>query len=125
MRQVELIKVGNERIVYLDFSGIKKTDEIFKQIEVYGTYIKRQPRNSVLTLTNLENMYFNTEIFNAFVNYAKANNAFVRNSAVIGLEGMMNIFYKGFVRLTGRSVKICRSKNEAIHELTGSYAEIA
>ena len=125
MRQVELIKLENETIVYLDFSGIRSKDEIFKQIEVFSNYIKKQPRNSLKTLTNIEKMYFNTEIFNAFTAYAKGNIPYVKNSAVIGLEGNMNIFYKGFYKLTGINLKICNSKKQAIYELTGKYAEIA
>lgn len=124
MKQVEVIRVENFEIIYLDFSGIKTKEEIFKQVEIFGDYIKQQPINSLKTLTNLENMHFNTEIYNVFTNYVKANNPYVNESAVIGLKGMMHIFYKGFIKLTGRNVKVCTSKEEALFELSQKAASV-
>lgn len=122
MKQPEIIYSGTTSILYLDFSGLKTKEEIVKQIEVFRTYIKKQPLNSLYTLTNLENMYFNTEVYNAISVYAKANNAYVKASAVIGLKGMMQIFYKGFAKLSGRNVKVCSSKDEAIASLVQQEA---
>lgn len=123
MRQPEIIRAGNIEIVYLDFSEIKKREEIFDQIELFGNYIRKQPLKSVYTLTNLENMYFNTEIYNKFTAYVKDNNPYIKGSAVIGLKGMMQIFYKSFIKLTGRNVKVCDSKGEAIQILSRNLVE--
>lgn len=123
MRQPELIRSGDIEIVYLDFSGLKKKEEVIAQMELYGNFIRKQQFRSVYTLTNLEDMYFNTELYNKFTAYVKANNPYVRESAVIGLKGMMQIFYKGFVKLTGRNVKICNSKSEAVLSLSKHLAE--
>ncbi len=120
MRRPEIMKVENTEIVYLDFSGLKKKEDIIQQIEVFASYIRKQHFNSLYTITNLGDMHFNTDIYNLFVNYVKANNPHVKMSAVIGLKGLMNIFYKGFIALTGRNVKVCSSKEEAIHELISS-----
>lgn len=120
MRPIEKIYAGNREIVYLDFSGLKSKEEIFNQIDYFGRYIKSQPKNSLTTLTNLENMHFNTEIYNAFTSYVKANNQFVKESAVVGLRGMMQIFYKGFIAITGRNVKVCNDITDAVFALTNS-----
>ena len=117
MRQPELIKDGFNTIVYLDFSDLKSKEAIIKQIDVFGKYIKSKPAKSLITLTNLENMYFNTEIYNLFVKYVKENNPYVKASAVVGLKGLMQIFYRGFIAITGRNVKVCNSKNEAVEVL--------
>jgi hypothetical protein len=122
MRQPQLIKSGRIDIVYLDFSELKKKEDILAQIEVFGNYIRKQPLNSVYTLTSLENMYFNTEIYNHFTAYVKENNPYIKGSAVIGLKGMMQIFYKSFIKLTGRNVKVCSSKEEAIMVLSNQMA---
>ena len=123
MKQAEVITVGGTSILYLDFSGLKKKEDIFGQLKIYSEFIKRQPLNSLLTLTNLEGMHFNTEIYNAFVNYVKGNNPYVRQSAVIGMKGLIQIFYKGLVMLTGRNVKVCETRNEAIAALADSMVE--
>lgn len=122
MRKPELIREENISIVYLDFSGLRNKDEILSQIEVFGKYIRSQPFKSIITLTNLEEMYFNTEIYNIFVKYVKENNPHVKASAVIGLKGLMQIFYRGFVTITGRNVCICNTKAEAIAALTKDVA---
>jgi len=67
-------------------------------------------------------MYFNTEVYNVFTEYVKQNNPHVKQSAVIGLKGLMQIFYKGFVKITGRNVLVCNTKNEALNELTSQVA---
>lgn len=124
MKQAEIIMVGGSAILYLDFSGLRKKEEIMEQLKIYGNYIKKQELNSLLTLTNLEGMHFNTEIYNAFTHYVKNNNPYVRQSAVIGMKGLIQIFYKGFVKITGRNVKVCESKNEAFTVLTESVVQL-
>lgn len=123
MKQPEIIYSGRTSILYLDFSGLKTKDEILKQVEIYGNYIKRQPLNSLYTLTNLEGMYFNTEVYNTISTYAKSNDKFVKASAVIGLKGMMQIFYKGFVKLSGRNITVCETKEQAIQSITKIEAQ--
>ena len=123
MKQPEIIRSGEIEIVYLDFSDLRKKEEVLAQIDIYGNYIKKQPLRSLYTLTNLENMYFNTEIYNKLTAYVNENNPYVKESAVIGLKGMMQIFYRGFVKITGRNVKVCSSKSEAVSALSKHMAE--
>ena len=123
MRQPELIQDGNKSIVFLDFSGLKNKEEIINQIAIFAKYIRSKPAKSLVTMTNLENMYFNTEIYNLFVKYVKDNNPYVKASAVVGLKGLMQIFYRGFIAITGRNVKVCNSKDEAIEALNDQLVE--
>lgn len=125
MRQPEIIKINGIEIVYLDFSGLKKKDEVLEHINIFGSYIRKQPLNSLYTVTNLSDMYFNTDIYNIFVNYVKTNNPHVKMSAVVGMKGLMSIFYKGFVTITGRNVKVCNSREEAINAIINSKKTVA
>ncbi|HKK81108.1 MAG TPA: hypothetical protein VJ909_02595 [Prolixibacteraceae bacterium] len=117
MRAPEVINVGGNKVVYLDFSNLKSKDEIKSQMEIFQNYIRRSLPNSLVTITNLEDMYFNTDVFNSFVSYVKGNNPYIKLSAVIGMRGMMQIFYKTFIKLTGRNIIVCNTKEEAIAEL--------
>lgn len=123
MKQPEIIREGNSLITYLDFSNLRKKEEVIEQIRIYGEYIKNQPYNSVVTLTNMEDMYLNTEIYNKFTEYVKENNPYIKESAVIGLKGMLQIFYKSYIKITGKNVKVCSTKSEAIYEMTNEFAE--
>lgn len=122
MREVEIINAGKEEIIYLDFSNLKSKEQIFTQIEVFGSFIKKQRPRSVHTITNLEGMHFNTEIYNAFIAYVNGNSPYVKESVVIGLKGLMQIFYKGFIKLTGRNVQVCSTREEAIALLSQRFA---
>lgn len=114
MKTPETIIAGSQKIIYLDFSGLKKKEEVKEQVEYFEHFIHKALPKSLVTITNLEDMYFNTDIFNLFVNYVKGNNPYVKASAVIGMRGMMQIFYKTFVKLTGRNVVVCNTKEEAL-----------
>jgi hypothetical protein len=117
MRTPEIINIGSKKVVYLDFSNLKSKAEIRSQMDYFQNYIRRALPNSLITLTNLEDMYFNTDVFNLFVSYVKGNNPYIKSSAVIGMRGMMQIFYKTFIKLTGRKIIVCNTKGEAIAEL--------
>jgi hypothetical protein len=78
-----------------------------------GNYIRRQLPRSIYTLTNITRMYFNTEIFNRISVYARQNEPYVKASAVVGMSGLMQIFYNNFTKISGRDVKAFCSEAEA------------
>jgi hypothetical protein len=112
-RTPRIIEYKGIQIVYLDYSNIKKIDDIFSFLDKAGAFIRSHQPNSIYTLTNLEGMHFNNEIFNRFIAYVKANNPHVKASAVVGMGGMMQIFYNTFTKVTGRNVRAFSSDIEA------------
>jgi len=119
MREAQFITRMDKKVCYIDFSEIKSKEEIFAAIENFKSFIKRQPLKSLFTLTNLTNMYFNTEIYNAITKYAKENDPYVRAGAVVGLGGLMQIFYNSFLKFSGRDVRAFRTEDEAVNYLKG------
>ena len=109
----KLIEYKQMTIVYIDFSYMKNREEIYTAIDVAGAFIRRHPLKSLFVLTNISGMFYNNEVFNHLTAYAKANTPHVRASAVVGMAGMMQIFYNGFTRLTGREVKAFTTEIEA------------
>ena len=117
MRGPELIDYKGKTILYLDFTNMKNVDEI-KKLEDDGVeYMRKQPLHSVLTLTNMENMFFNNELKKYFEEKVKGNAPFVKSGAVIGLTGLISIMYNAFVSITGRNIKSFKSKDEALEYL--------
>ncbi|MBN1925502.1 MAG: hypothetical protein JW798_06690 [Prolixibacteraceae bacterium] len=108
-----VIYYNQKRIIYIDFSNIKKTEEIYALMEEAKRFIAVNLPKSVLTLTNLTGMHFNNEVFNRFTAYVKVNAPYVKASAVVGMNGMMQIFYNSFTRITGRDVKAFSTEYEA------------
>jgi hypothetical protein len=117
MREPEIITYKQKQIVYLDFTDLKKKEEILALEEKGCQYIRKQNLKSVLTLSNMEGMFFNNEIKSYFEVEVKANAPYVKASAVIGLSGLISLFYKGFVVITGRDVRSFSSKEDALEYL--------
>jgi hypothetical protein len=86
--------------------------------------IQKHGFKSVLVLTNMRNMFFNNEIRNHFIDVAKANSPYVRASAVIGLRGLLAYMYNDFIKKTGRNIKMCETRKEALKYLV-SFAALA
>ena len=119
VRTPRMIEYKHLQIVYIDFSNIKKPEDIFAEMDIATAFIRKYPPKSLYTLTNLSGMHFNNEIFNRFTEYAKGNTPYVKAGAVIGMTGMMQIFYNGFTRITGREIRAFSSEIEAKEYLSG------
>jgi len=118
MRQPEVINHKGKTILYLDFTNMKDKDEIMKLESDGAAYIRKQPLNSILTLTNMEGMFFNNELKKFFEETAKGNAPYVKTGAVIGMTGLISIMYNAFVSVTGRNIKSLKNKQEALDYLT-------
>lgn len=116
--RINFISQENSKIIYMDFTGLSSVDVIVDIIKKSKEYIRVQPEGTVLTLTNLDGMHFNSEIKNAFTEFINDNKPFVLAGAVIGLNGLLRIIYNGVNRLTGRDIKSFNTKEEAIAWLT-------
>lgn len=112
-RTPRIINHRNISIVYIDFSGLRKEEEIYDAMENAQRFVRSHYSKSLYTLTNLSGMHFNTDVYSRFVEYAKGNTPYVKASAVVGMMGLMQIFYNSFLRLTGRKVKACTTELEA------------
>jgi hypothetical protein len=119
LRTPRMIEYKHIQIIYIDFSNIRKPEDIYSQMEIASNFIRKYPPKSLYTLTNLAGMHFNNDIFTRFTAYAKSNTPFVKGGAVIGMTGMMQIFYNGFTRMTGRDIKAFSSEIEAKEYLAG------
>ncbi len=123
MRTPQIINYKNHAVVYLDFSNLRSPDEINDLIGKAIAEIRRRPLKSVLTLTNIDGMYFNNTIFSVFSKYVRENSPYVKASAVVGMTGLISIMYNGFVKVTGREVKAFRSETDAL-EYLANYSYI-
>jgi len=117
MREPEFISREGIPILYVDFSNMKTKEEVLNLISLAKKSISIRPPKSIFTLTNLSNMYFNTEVYTAISDYARMNEPYVKASAVVGLSGLMMIFYNGFLKLSKRDVRAFSTEEEAVNYL--------
>lgn len=107
-----LVHKGN-KIFCMDFSMLKNVSDIKQIVEESIKYIRKQPFNTVFTLTVLTDMHFSNEIKDIFSDFVKGNKPYVKAGAVVGLSGLQTIVYNGLMKLTGRDIKSFHSINEA------------
>lgn len=105
MRKPELISYKGKTISYMDFSNLKTIDEIDSLIKLSKAYIHNQTTFSVLALTNIDGIHFNSNIKGMFSDFVGSNKPFVKASAVIGISGLVRIVYNAVTRLNGRDVR--------------------
>lgn len=112
-----LIVERGVNIYYLDFTNVSDYIEIKKIINECKQYIRSQPQSSLLTLTNVKGMRFNSDIKDEFTTFVDGNKPYVKAGAVIGINGLIQILYNGMLKVTGRNLKAFKEKNDAIEYL--------
>lgn len=121
MRRPKVITHKGENVVYLDFSNMKRKVNIVETEKKAGVYIQKQSFNSLLVLSNLENMNFDHQVRDAFLDVVKDNSPYIKAAAVIGVNGLMRFVFDDFIRQSGRNLKVFKNKKEALEYLI-SYA---
>jgi len=105
MLRTQVIDFQGNKIFYMDFTNLKSVNEIVNVMNEAKSYIFKQPPSSVLALTNIEGMHFNNQVKDVFSEFVKQNKPYIKNSAVVGVDGLKQILYNGIMKLTGRDVK--------------------
>lgn len=113
MSRTKFIPFAGKRILEMDFTDVQDTDEAIRHIEDAKAVVSSQPKNSLLVLVNVTGSRFNTRIANALRELAAHDRPYVIASAVVGIEGLMNIVLKTVSRATGRSFKLFGSEELA------------
>lgn len=95
------------RVNYSQFAGLPRAEQkekILALLREGDETLKRYPPNTLLSLVNLSNVYFDMDIVNAFKN---SNNAAAQNSlkkmAVVGITGVVKAAYNFVVGLSPNS----------------------
>jgi hypothetical protein len=92
-------------ILLLDFSycGVSEAIGI---IHDGKKIIRSQPEDSVLTLTDVTGARYNLEVIEKLKDFTKGNKAYVKASAVVGLDGLKKIVYNAVVRFSRRNLSV-------------------
>jgi hypothetical protein len=111
--RVNTINHQGKRIFFLDFSNLKSENEIKSVIEESKTIIRQQALGTTICLANIEEMHFNNQIKDIFLDFVKGNKPYMKASAIIGVKGLRQILFNGIMKVSGRDVKSFDSENQA------------
>ena len=117
-KYTEDFTLEGRNFIYIDLSGVKSNNELTERVEVIMPEIAKHPKNSLYTITDVENVRFDTKTKEIVSQYMMNNKPYVRYGAVIGLDGIKKIMIKAIFTLSGRSnMHFAYTKEQAIEWL--------
>jgi len=115
MEHVEEFTVDGKNIVYIDFSSAVSEKDFNAVIEQAKRAISKHAEKSACTITNMENVRFDSNIKDIFVKYVESNKPYVKYGVAIGMDGIKKKMIEGILKLGGRpNFRFCFTKEEAV-----------
>jgi hypothetical protein len=111
--RVQTINHLGKRIFLLDFSKLKTEDEIKSVIEESKSIIRQQALGTSICLANIDDMHFNNQIKDLFLDFVKGNKPYMKASAIVGVTGLKQILFNGIMKISGRDVKSFDNETKA------------
>jgi len=112
----EFIEYNGKKILYVNFSNMKKED-IPTYMEEAKKLLLPNPPGSVLFLANVYKMSFDKATVKNFVEFFKVTKTYTKRTAVIGLDTLKKMLYEAVLVISGRG-------NENIRVFDGPNAEV-
>jgi len=116
MKEFFVITYKGKQIHYIDYSNFRNEKEKALQLLKFAlNECKKFPPKSSLTLINLANLNFDTEVINAFKDSTRQSAPYVKKVAIIGIKGLQKVVYNFIASLTQQdySLKAFDSELEA------------
>ena len=117
-KYTEEFSLEGKNFIYIDLSGTKSNNEFNERIKVIMPEIAKYPEKSLYTITNVENIRFDTKSKEIVAQYMTFNKPYVKFGAVIGIDGIKKIMINAIFALSGRSnMYFAFTKEQAIEWL--------
>jgi len=103
MERITFITHGGKDILLLDFSRLK-ANEVLQLIDPAKAVISGKPEKSILTLTDVTDLTFNSEVSERMKEFTAHNKPYVRASAIVGVTGLKRIIYNAVIAFSQRQI---------------------
>lgn len=118
MDRIEEFEIAGKKFMYIDLSNFKSNEDFKNETALIEPIIAKYPENSLYTITNIENVRFDTNSKEVVANYMKNNKPYVKNGVVIGIDGIKKILVTMVMKMSGRgNMHFAFSKEQAIEWL--------
>jgi hypothetical protein len=115
MEQYEEFSLEGKNIMYIDFSNLMTNEEFTKLIDIVKPVIAKYKDCSLYTITNVEDVRYDSFTREIFINYVEHNRPYVKTGVLIGIDGVKKMIVNTLVKLTGRGkFHITFTKEKAI-----------
>lgn len=102
-----------KRILLEDFSNLRSEDELEKLIAQAEKVVHAQLPNSLLVVVDLTGSTFGPKTSQSSKEASKSNSPYVKASALVGMNKLMEIILNSIRTLTGRSIASFGTREEA------------
>jgi hypothetical protein len=102
MERIRTEQFQGKIIVHIDFSGLKKIEQILEVLEQVKLVLTNYLPKMVYSLSNVEGMAFNPKVKDSFIETIKVTSEYVIAGAVVGASGMHNLMLDAINLLTSR-----------------------
>lgn len=113
MSCVSFQKHNLKEIMVFDFTN-KTVEQIIADIEEAKKHVSTRPFASILALTDLTGMRFNSRVTEAFKGFTTHNKPYIKSSAIIGIQGLQKIAYQAVMAFSKRNIPIFKTRAEAL-----------
>lgn len=118
MERTRFIEHQGNRILVLDFAGVRDPDEALREIAHSREVVARQPPASLLVMTLVRDARYNAAVLQGMKELAAHNAPYVRASAVVGMSGLHRIAYQAVILFSKRNIKVFDQEPDALAWLT-------
>ncbi len=102
MDRIKFIKCCGDKVLKLDFSRLVDEKEEIKLIEKAKKIIRKQPKKSLLILTDVSGSKYTKTVASKLTDFIKHNGPYTKAGAVLGVSGITLLLFKVIVKHSGR-----------------------
>jgi len=113
----QVLQHAGQNVVLVDLAHATP-DGTIAVLQDAQRYISLQPPKSVRLLTDVTDAPFNKASATAMREFADRNTPHVAFSAVVGADGLRYVILQTIILLTGRQIRACKDRTEALEWLT-------
>ena len=124
MESARYVIHNGQRILYVDYSGIRTVEELESAARDASTLVKEEPPHSVLALLDLTGVPFSLRIVRLLGEAAAANVDFVKARAVVGLPDAARPTVGAVADFSGRPLEVFPDTETALEWLSEQPAPL-
>jgi hypothetical protein len=120
--RIEQFEYAGKKFIYFDVSHFRNNAQFREFIEHAKKIIQQYSRDiSLFSITNIEGVIYDSETKTIVAEWMDFNRPYIRQGAVVGLDGIKRIMVNSILKMCGRSnMKFFRTRDEAVKWLATS-----
>lgn len=111
--RIHFVDYKGKRILLEDFSNVKKEEDLEALLQDAETFVHQQPLKSLLVVVDMTNSTFGPRVSQASKEASKSNTPYIKASAMVGMNKLMEIILTSIRTVTGRSIGSFPTRDEA------------